>query len=64
MYRERRIRSLMTLFGVYAAALAIVFAVSDGPDLGCILLGIAGHVVYASIKLGVSFRDALWLERA
>jgi hypothetical protein len=60
----RRLRSLLSLFALYAAALFVVILFSDGPDIGCILTGIAGHVLYASGKTAVAWREATWLEAA
>jgi hypothetical protein len=62
--RLRRLRSLLGLFSLYAAALFIVVAVSDGADIGCILGGVAGHVLYATLRIVSSWRDAAWLEDA
>lgn len=59
--RARQFRSLVSLFALYAAALLAVLVVPDGEDIGCILAGIAGHVIYASVKLRSSWRDASWL---
>jgi len=58
----RRLRSLLALFALYATALFVVILFSDGPDIGCILTGIAGHVLYASVKTAMSWREATWLE--
>lgn len=60
----RRLRSLLSLFALYAAALFVVILFSDGPDIGCILTGIAGHVLYASGKTALAWREATWLEAA
>jgi hypothetical protein len=60
----RRMWSLLSLFCLYATALFVVILVSDGPDIGCILMGIAGHVVYASAKTARLWREAVWLDRA
>ncbi len=54
----RRLRSLLSLFAMYAAALLFVTLASDGGDIGCILMGIAGHVVYAMFRISFSWRDA------
>jgi hypothetical protein len=62
--RLRRLRSLLGLFSLYAAALLVVVAVSDGADIGCMLGGIAGHVLYATLRIVSSWRDAAWLEDA
>lgn len=60
----RRLWSLVTLLGLYATALLVVLLVSDGPDVGCILMGIAGHVLYASAKMAQAWREATWMEDA
>jgi hypothetical protein len=60
----RRLWSLVSLLAVYATALVVVLFVSEGPDLGCILMGIAGHVVYASARLAASWRDASFMDAA
>lgn len=57
-------RSLLALFGLYAFALLAVMMVSDGADIGCILAGIAGHVLWATHRMIVSWRDAAWIENA
>jgi hypothetical protein len=62
--RLRRLRSLLALFALYAAALLMVVMVSEGADLGCILGGIAGHVVYALGRVVGCWRDAASLEDA
>ena len=62
--RLRRLRSLLTLFVLYAGSLLAVAALSDGADIGCILAGIAGHVLYATCRMIASFRDATWIEEA
>lgn len=62
--RLKRLRSLLGLFALYALALLVLVTVSDGADIGCILAGIAGHVVYASVRMTSSWRDAVWLDDA
>lgn len=62
--RVRRLRSLLALFSLYAGALLAVIVLSDGADVGCILAGIAGHVLYATYRMVTSWRDASWLEHA
>lgn len=62
--RRRRLRSLLALFSLYAVALLIVIVVSEGADIGCILAGIAGHVLYATRRVVISWRDAACLVRA
>lgn len=62
--RIRRLRSLLALFSLYAGALLAVVVLSDGADVGCILAGIAGHVLYATYRMVTSWRDASWLEHA
>lgn len=62
--RLKRLWSLLGLFSLYSAALLVVVIVSDGADVGCILGGIAGHVLYASHRIVSSWRDAAWLEEA
>lgn len=60
--RVRRMRSLLALFGLYAFALLSVMMISDGADIGCILAGIAGHVLWATHRMIVTWRDAAWIE--
>jgi hypothetical protein len=60
----RRLWSLLSLFSLYAAALFVVILVSDGPDIGCILMGIAGHVFYASGRTVMAWREASWMDDA
>jgi hypothetical protein len=62
--RVRQLRELLSLFAVYATALLAVLVLSDGGDIGCILAGIGGHVLYASVKTARSWREASWLEAA
>ena len=62
--RLKRLRSLLALFSLYAGALLAVIVVSDGADVGCILAGISGHVLYATYRMVTSWRDASWLEHA
>jgi hypothetical protein len=62
--RIERLRSLLSLFALYAAALLAVIVLSDGADIGCILAGIAGHVLYASAKTAHAWREASWLDAA
>lgn len=62
--RLRRLRSLLSLFALYAGSLLAVTLLSDGADIGCILAGIAGHVLYATGRMVTAFRDASFLEEA
>lgn len=62
--RLRRLRALLGLFALYAFALMALITVSDGADIGCILGGIAGHVLYATHRVVASWRDAAGLEDA
>jgi len=62
--RLRRLRSLLALFSLYAGALLAVIVLSDGADVGCILAGISGHVLYATYRMVTTWRDATWLEHA
>ncbi len=62
--RVRRLRSLLALFVLYAFSLLSVIVMSDGADVGCILAGIAGHVLYATHRLVATWRDDCWLEDA
>lgn len=62
--RVRQLRALLSLFALYATALLAVILLSDGADIGCILAGIGGHVLYASAKTALAWRDATWLEAA
>jgi hypothetical protein len=62
--RLRRLRSLLALFALYATALLFVVVVSEGADIGCILGGIAGHVLYATHRVAGCWRDAASLEDA
>ena len=62
--RIRQLRSLLALLALYAATLLVVVLVSDGADIGCILTGIAGHVLYASVRTAHAWREASWLEAA
>jgi hypothetical protein len=62
--RLRRLRTLLALFALYAAALLVVTLLSDGADVGCVLAGISGHVMYATFRLVASWRDAAWLDHA
>lgn len=60
--RHRRLHSLLCLFALYGCALLVVVMTSDGADIGCILAGIAAHVVYATRRIAITWRDAAWLE--
>ncbi|HEY8078473.1 MAG TPA: hypothetical protein VIF62_30295 [Labilithrix sp.] len=62
--RLRRLRGLLALFALYAAALLAVTLLSDGADVGCVLAGISGHVMYATLRLVAEWRDAAWLDHA
>jgi hypothetical protein len=55
---------LVTLFAIYAVALIVAALVADGPDFGCVLGGIAAHVLYQSVLTARSWREASWLESA
>jgi len=57
-------QSLLALLSLYAASLLAVVFLSDGADIGCILGGIAGHVLYATHRTALAWRDAAWLEEA
>jgi len=54
----RRLQSLLALLCLYAVALLSVIVLSDGGDIGCVLLGIAGHVLYAARRMATVWRDA------
>lgn len=60
----RRLRSLLSLFALYVAVLLLVVVSSDGADIGCVLIGVAGHVVYASVRTAMSWRDAMFVATA
>lgn len=60
----RRVRSLLALFSLYAVALLSVVTLSDGADVGCILFGIAAHVLYATVRLVGEWREESWLDDA
>ncbi len=62
--RVRQLRALLSLLALYATALLVVILLSDGADIGCILAGIGGHVLYASVKTALAWREASWLEEA
>lgn len=62
--RNRRLRALFGLLSLYTAALLVVIALSDGADLGCILVGVAAHSLYAAHRTFASWRDAAQLEDA
>ncbi len=62
--RLKRLRTLLALFALYAAALLAVTLLSDGADVGCVLAGISGHVLYATLRLVAEWRDAAWLDHA
>ncbi len=62
--RLRRLRSLLALFSLYATALFMVVVLSEGADIGCVLGGIAGHVLYATHRVVSCWRDAASLEGA
>ena|SRR5436190_592849 len=62
--RVRSLRALLALFALYAGALLVVILISDGADIGCILAGIAGHVLYATHRMVGTWRDASWIENA
>jgi hypothetical protein len=61
----RQLRSLCALFTLYAGTLLVViFFVSDGATIGTVLVGIGGHVLYASAKTALAWREASWLAAA
>ena len=62
--RIRQLRGLLALLTLYAGALLFVLLLSEGADIGCILAGIGGHVLYASGKTALAWREASWLEAA
>lgn len=62
--RLKRLQSLLALLSLYAAALLAVIALSDGADIGCILAGIAGHVLYATHRMASAWCDDAWLDEA
>jgi hypothetical protein len=62
--RLKRLRSLLALLSLYAGALLVVVVLSNGADVGCILAGISGHVLYATYRIVTAWRDASWLEHA
>lgn len=62
--KVKRLRALLSLFALYAASLLAVMTFSDGADIGCVLVAIAGHVLYATWGLLNMWRDCSWLESA
>ena len=62
--RLRRLRSLLALFALYASSLMLIVLVSEGADIGCILGGIAGHVLFATWRIFGTWRDAAHLQEA
>lgn len=62
--RLRRLRSLLALFALYASSLLFIVLVSEGADIGCILGGIAAHVLFATWRIFGTWRDAAYLEEA
>jgi hypothetical protein len=60
----RRLGALLTLLSLYSVALLIVMLVSDGPDIGCILMGIFGHVSWVSGRSLWRWRQAVQFDRA
>jgi hypothetical protein len=62
--RARQFRSLLSLLALYTTALVAVVVLPDGADIGCILGGIAGHMLYAGAKLALEWRDASSLAYA
>lgn len=63
--RARQVRSLIALFGLYAFLLLVVILfVSDGADIGSILVAIGGHALYATAREALAWREASWLEAA
>jgi hypothetical protein len=62
--RLQRLYSLLALFSLYVAALCAVVLISDSADIGCVLGGIAGHVLFATTRVVRSWRDAGSLEDA
>lgn len=62
--RLRRMRSLVALFLLYAVALVALVVASDAADIGCVLTGIAGHVLYAAHRVVGIWSDAASLEGA
>lgn len=62
--RLRRMRSLLSLLTLYAVTLAVVMTAADGPDVGCILAAIAGHVLHSTVRLVALWCEAASLEQA
>jgi len=62
--RLRQLRALLSLLVLYTGALLFVILLSDGADIGCILAGIGGHVLYAGGKTALAWREASWIEAA
>jgi hypothetical protein len=60
--RQRRISSLLVLFGLYTVALLLIVILSDSDEIGATLVGIFGHVIYAAVRLVGTWREASWLE--
>lgn len=60
----RRLRALLSLFTMYACALVAIIALSDGGDVGCVLVGIAGHVLYATAKSVREWQAAILIDDA
>lgn len=62
--RDRHLRVLLSLLALYTATLLIVIVLPDDADVACILAGIGGHILYASAKTLLAWREATWLEAA
>jgi hypothetical protein len=61
----RQVRSLIALFGLYAVVLLLVIVfVSDGANIGSVLVAIGGHALYASVRESLAWRETSLLERA
>lgn len=60
----RHLQSLVTLIMLYAGTLLFVSVVSDSADVGCIFAGIAGHVLWATGKTALAWREASWIDAA
>ena len=59
---RRRIRSLRGLFALYTFALLSITVLSDGEDVGCLLVAILAHVIYAAARTIGSWREDTWLD--
>lgn len=61
---SRRRASLLALLAIYGGCLALINVLSDGADIGCILVALVAHIVWVAVRAASEARGVPWLVYA